>query len=149
MKHVRIHLATTRTERRAGVPQGMTFWQELWDTYTVQFASVEIHCWKEETEQISELTPLAAHSKSEGLILSFTITLNETNRAYLRGQSFNPEGGLKWFTLYFYKEGIQMLEINQYGAEIVLYGIDEKEAAEFQKLFPNTAQVEYFKEHPM
>lgn len=151
MKHIRIQLTTAKTtaKTKVFVPLGMTYWTKLWDTYTFDFASVEIQCWKEETQYIKELTPLAAHFKEQGLIMSFTITLDDTNRAYLRGQSFDPEGGLKWFTLYFYKNDIQMLEIEQYGSEIVLYGINPLEAKEFQKLFPDTAHAEYFKEHPM
>jgi len=149
MKHIRIHLSTTKSDTKIAVPQGMMYWKELWDTYTVDFPSVEIHCWKEETKRVEELKPLAAHSTVQGLIVSFTITLDETNRAYLRGQSIDPDGGLKWFTLFFYKKGIQMLEIAQYGSEIVLYGVDKKEAAEFVKIFPDVAKSEYFKEHPM
>ena len=54
---------------------------------------------------------------------------------FLRNQSIDPNGGLKWFTLFFYKEDIQMLEIAQYGSEIVLYGVDEKEAQNFKRCF--------------
>ena len=149
MKHIRIHLATMKSERKVAVPQAVMYWKELWDSYTTDYPSVEIHCWKEETEQIKELTPIASHIKEQGLIISFTISLDEANRAYLRGQSTDPEGGLKWFTLHFYKEGIQMLEIIQYGSEINLYGVDKNEAAEFERLFPDTVNAEYFKEHPM
>lgn len=149
MKHIRVHLSTTKTDKKIAVPQSIAYWHELWDTYTMNFVSVEIHCWKEETEQIKELTQLAAFSTVNGLIMIFTITLDETNRAYLRGQSIDPEGGLKWFTLFFYKQSIQMLEIAQYGSEIVLYGVNKNEANEFKKLFPKTAQTEYFKEHLM
>jgi len=151
MKHIRIHLTTAKTsaKTKVSVPLGVTYWTKLWDNYTLDFASVEIHCWKEETQYVEELATMAAHIKQQGLITSFTITLDDTNRAYLRGQSFDPEGGLKWFTLFFYKKDIQMLEISQYGSEIVLYGVDPREAEEFQKLFPNTANAEYFKEHPM
>ena len=149
MKHIRIHLATMKSDRKVAVPQGILYWKELWDTYTTDFASVEILCWKEETQQIKELTPLAAHIKKQGLIILFTITLDETKRAYLRGESIDPEGGLKWFTLHFYKNDIQMLEIIYYGSEIVLYGVDKKEAEEFKKLFPDNVKAEYFKEHPM
>jgi hypothetical protein len=147
MKHVRIHLSTTKADEKIVVPQCMKNWQELWDTYTV--VSVEIQCWKEEIEQIKELTPLASFSSENGLVITFTITLDDANRAYLREQSIDPEGGLKWFKLFFYKKGIQMLEIAQYGSEIVLYGEDKNEAAEFEKLFHKTAQAEYFKEHLM
>ena len=72
----------------------------------------------------------------EGLVKVFTVTLNEENCTFLRNQSIDPNGGLKWFTLFFYKEDVQMLEIAQYGSEIVLYGVDEKEAEELQTLFP-------------
>lgn len=149
MKHIRIKLPTSKNDTKIAVPQGMRYWNELWDTYTEDFTSVEIHCWTVETERLGELKPLAAYSKVQGLIMTFTITLDERNWSYLRGQSIDPEGGLKWFTLYFYKNGIQMLEIAQYGSEIVLYGVDKKEADEFVKLFPDNTSSEYFKEHPM
>lgn len=149
MKHVRVHLSTTITGNKIAAPLSMTYWQELWDAYTVDFASIEIQCWKEETEQINELTPIAAFTSVNGLVISFTITLDESNRAYFRSNSIDSKGGLKWFKLFFYKKGIQMLEIAQYGSEIYLYGVNKNEAAEFEKLFPETAQAEYFREHPM
>lgn len=149
MRHIRIQLTTAKTtaKTKVSVPLGMTYWSKLWDGYTSEYSSVEIHCWKEEMSYIKELTPLAAYSNEQGLIRSFTITLNETNKAFLRGQSFDPEGGLKWFALFFYKNDVQMLEVAQYGSEIALYGIDKSEAEEFLKLFPNTAHSEYFEEH--
>ena len=149
MKHVRIHLETTHTEKKSSVPIDTSYWEKLWDTYTSDFASVEIHSWLEETEQLAELSKIAANSSEQGLVKSFTITLNEENCNYLRNHSIDSNGGLKWFTIFFYKEDIQMLEIAQYGSEIVLYGVDKKEAAEFETLFPENANAEYFKEHLM
>jgi hypothetical protein len=149
MKHVRIHLETTHTEKKSSVPVDTSYWETLWDTYTSDFASVEIHCWQEETEQLHELTNLSAQSIDQGLVKSFTITLNEVNRTYLRNHAIDSNGGIKWFTLFFYKEDIQMMEIAQYGSEIVLYGVDKNEAAEFHTLFPENADAEYFKEHLM
>jgi hypothetical protein len=149
MKHVRILLETTHTEKKSSVPIDTNYWEKLWDTYTSDFASVEIHSWLEETEQLAELSKIAANSSEQGLVKSFTITLNEENCNYLRNHSMDSNGGLKWFTIFFYKEDIQMLEIGQYGSEIVLYGVDKKEAAEFETLFPENANAEYFKEHLM
>lgn len=150
MKHIHIHLNTAKTEdSRVAVPRSMVYWHELWDQYTVDFVSVEIHCWKEEKEKIDELMPLASFYAEQGLIMSITLSLDESNRAYLRNHSIDPEGGLKWFSLYFYKENIQMLEIAQYGTEIVLYGVTKDEADDFAKIFPDIDKAEYFKEHLM
>jgi hypothetical protein len=149
MKHVRILLETIQKEKKSSVPIDTSYWEKLWDTYTKDFASVEIHSWLEESEQIEELSKISANSVVQGLVKVFTVTLNEENCTFLRNQSIDSNGGLKWFTLFFYKEDIQMLEIAQYGSEIVLYGVNEKEAAEFQTLFPENANAEYFKEHFM
>jgi hypothetical protein len=149
MKHVRILLETIQKEKKSSVPIDTSYWEKLWDTYTKDFASVEIHSWLEESEQIEELSKISANSVVQGLGKVFTVTLNEENCTFLRNQSIDSNGGLKWFTLFFYKEDIQMLEIAQYGSEIVLYGVNEKEAAEFQTLFPENANAEYFKEHFM
>lgn len=149
MKHVRIHLETTHTEKKTSVPVDISYWRTLWDTYISDFSSVEIHCWQEETEKIGELTKLSAQSIDQGLVKSITITLNEDNCNYLRNHSIDSNGGLKWFTLFFYKEDIQILEIAQYGSEIDLYGVNKDEAAEFQNRFPENADAEYFKEHLM
>ena len=149
MKHIRILMETTHTQNRSSVPKDVSYWEELWDTYTSDFASVEIHCWQEELHHIEELTKKAAHIVDQGLVKVFTVTLNEENCSFLRNHSKDDNGGLKWFTLFFYKDDIQMLEIAQYGSEIVLYGVDKKEAAKFEELFPNVKQSEYFKEHLM
>ena len=149
MKHVRIHLETTHTEKKSSVPIDTSYWENLWDSYTRDFASVEIHSWLEETEKLEELSKISANSIEQGLVKAFTVTLNEENCTYLRNHSIDADGGLKWFTLFFYKEDVQMLEIAQYGSEIVLYGVNEKEAAEFEMLFPEDANAEYFKEHLM
>ena len=149
MKHVRILLETTHTEKKSSVPIDTRYWEKLWDIYTSDFASVEIHSWLEETEQLEELSKISANSIEQGLVKSFTVTLNEENCNYLRNHSIDDKGGLKWFTLFFYKEDVQMLEIAQYGSEIVLYGVNEKESAEFETLFPDNANAEYFKEHLM
>lgn len=149
MKHIRIHLKTKRTANKTSVPNDTSYWKMLWDTYTSDYASVEIHCWKEEVHDIEEMTKLSALSVNQGLVKSFTITLNEENCNYLRNHSIDADGGLKWFTIFFYKEDIQMLEIAQYGSEIVLYGVNEKEAEEFEALFPEIENAEYFKEHLM
>lgn len=149
MKHIRIHIKTSSNANRTSVPNDTSYWKKLWDTYTSEYASVEIQCWQEEVHDIEELTKLSAHSVSQGLVKSFTITLNEENCNYLRNHSIDADGGLKWFTIFFYKEDIQMLEIAQYGSEIVLYGVNEKEAEEFEAIFPEIENAEYFKEHLM
>jgi len=147
VKHIRIHLETTHTEKKASIPIDTSYWGEMWDTYTTDFASVEIHCWKEEVDQIHELSNISAQSNDQGLVKSFTISLNNDNRTYLRNHSVDSNGGLKWFTLYFYKKDVQMLEIAMYGSEIVLYGVDNKEGDQFQELFSRIKHAEYFKEH--
>lgn len=149
MKHIRIHLKTSSTANKTSVPNDTSYWKKLWDSYTSEYASVEILCWQEEVHDIEELTRLSAHSVNQGLVKSFTITLDEENCNYLRNHSIDADGGLKWFTIFFYKEDIQMLEIAQYGSEIVLYGVNEKEAEEFEALFPEIENAEYFKEHLM
>lgn len=147
MKHIRIHLETTHIANKSSIPIDTSYWEKMWDSYTIDFASVEIHCWKEEVKQIHELSTISAQSEDQGLVKLFTISLNKGNRAYLRNQSVDSSGGLKWFTLHFYKKDIQMLEIGQYGSEIVLYGVDKKEADEFQELFFEIKHAEYFTEH--
>ena len=62
MKHVRIQLETTQTEKKSSVPIDTSYWEKLWDTYTTDFASVEIHSWLEEPEQIEELSKISANS---------------------------------------------------------------------------------------
>ncbi|MET0787461.1 MAG: hypothetical protein ABWX61_01225 [Paenisporosarcina sp.] len=149
MKHITIHLETSSSNHKTSFPTTTSFWQELWDTYTTDFNTVEIQCWKEEQRHVEELEKIASQIQDQNLILEFTITLNEENCAYLRENSIDENGGLKWFTLLFYKEATQMLEIGQYGSEISLYGIDETEADTFKSLFPESAEAEYFKEHLM
>ena len=149
MKHVRVQLETAHTEKKTSVPVDTSYWITLWDTYTSDFSSVEIQCWQEETEKIEELIKLSAQSIDQGLVKSITITLNEENSTYLRNNSIDSNGGLKWFTVFFYKEAVQILEIAQYGSLIDFYGVNEEEAAEFQKIFPENAESEYFKEHIM
>ena len=95
MKHVRIHLETTHTENKSSVPIDTSYWEQLWDTYTSDFASVEIHSWLEEREQLEELSKIAANSIEQGLVKAFTITLNEENCNYLRNHSLDSNGGLK------------------------------------------------------
>ncbi len=149
MKHIRINLETTQTNHKSSVPLDVSYWEKLWDTYTTDFASIEIHCWKEENVHIQELSPIAAQLEDQGLVKSFTITLNNENRNYLRNHSIDENGGLKWFTVFFYKEGIQIIEIGQYGSEIAYFGIDKNEAEEFQRLFAQVKHAEYFEEHVM
>lgn len=147
LKHMRVRLETTSTSEKTVFPKSTSYWQELWDTYTTDFVSVEIHCWKEETNHIDELVLIASQNEDQNLVLSFLITLNEENRNFLRNHSVDSNGGLKWFSLFFYKEATQMLEIGRYGSEIALYGVTEEEGEHFKKIFPEDAEFEYFKEH--
>ncbi|MFX3675047.1 MAG: hypothetical protein ACE3JQ_11450 [Paenisporosarcina sp.] len=144
-----VRLETMSTKEKTYFPKSTSYWKELWDTYTTDFVSVEIHCWKEETKQNDEIKPLAALTQDQNLVMSYTITLNEENRIFLRNESIDINGGLKWFTLFFYQEATQMLEIGRYGSEIALYGITEQEGEEFKTLFPEGTEFEYFKEHFM
>lgn len=147
MKHMRVRLETTSNKEKPVFPKSTSYWQELWDTYTTEFVSVEIHCWKEEENQIDELVPIASRNEDQNLVLSFLITLNEDNRNFLRNHSIDSKGGLKWFSLFFYKEATQMLEVGRYGSEIALYGVTEEEGEIFKEIFPEDAEAEYFKEH--
>lgn len=149
MKHMRVRLKTISNGEKTFFPKSTTYWQELWDTYTKDFVSVEIHCWKEETDHIDELVPLASRTEDQSLVLSLLLTLNEKNRNFLRNNSIDSNGGLKWFSLFFYKEETQMLEVGRYGSEIALYGISEEEGEIFKNIFPENAEFEYFKEHLM
>lgn len=149
MKHIKIQLKTTHSAYKTSFPTSTSYWQELWDTYTTDFSSVEIHCWKEEPKHIEEIEKIASLIQDQNLIIAYTVTLNEENRSFLRNNSNDENGGLKWFTLLFYKETTQMLEIGQYGSEISLYGINEKEAESFKAIFPENIESEYFKEHLM
>ena len=147
LKHMRVRLETISNNEKTVFPKSTSYWQELWDTYTTDFVSVEIHCWKEETNHIDEIVPIASRTEDQNLVLSMIVTLNEENRNFLRNHSVDPKGGLKWFSLFFYKEATQMLEIGRYGSEIALYGITEEEGELFKKIFPEDAEFEYFKEH--
>jgi hypothetical protein len=149
VKHITVRLETGSSKHKTSFPTTTSYWQELWDTYTPNFVSVEIHCWKEEPKHAQELEKIASQIEDQNLIIAYTVTLNEENRAYLRDHSTDENGGLKWFTLIFYKETTQILEIGQYGSEISLYGIDKSEAEDFKSLFPENAESEYFKEHLM
>ena len=147
VKHMTVRLETMSTKEKTYFPTSTSYWEDLWDTYTVDFASVEIHCWKEEKHHIEELSPIAARTQDRNLVVELTLTLNEENRTFLRNESSDINGGLKWFALFFYQEATQMLEIGRYGSEIALYGITEEEGEEFKKIFPEGTEFEYFKEH--
>ena len=66
---------------------------------------------------------------------------------FLRDNSIDSKGGLKWFTMFFHEEGDEVMEIGHYGSEIILYKVNEEEADKFSSLFPQTSTIEYYEEH--
>lgn len=147
MGHVLVSLETTSTDEKTGFPVDLSFWGNLWDCYVVEFQEVIIHCWDEEKAAIEELSVKASNIKDEGLIQIFTLTLTEENRVFLRDNSIDSKGGLKWFTMFFHEEGDEVIEIGHYGSEIILYKVNEEEADKFSSLFPQTSTIEYYEEH--
>ena len=66
---------------------------------------------------------------------------------YFRNNSIDPKGGLKWFTMFFNKDGDERLEIGHYGSEIILYKVDEEEAEKFISLFTSSAITHFYDEN--
>ncbi|TQR14058.1 hypothetical protein FG382_10525 [Psychrobacillus lasiicapitis] len=124
-----------------------SFWEDLWDNYTTTFHDVVIHCWKEEEEIIEELRPKAISILNEGLVKVMTVNLNEENHTYFRNNSIDPKGGLKWFMMFFNKDGDERLEIGHYGSEVILYKVDEVNAEKFVSLFNSSATTHFYDEN--
>ncbi|MFJ8066151.1 hypothetical protein ACIQYS_16110 [Psychrobacillus sp. NPDC096426] len=124
-----------------------SFWTDLWDLYTDEIDDVIIQSWKEEVEVIDELRPKAVSSINEGLVKVMTINLNEENRTYFRNNSIDPKGGLKWFKMFLNTAGDERLEIGHYGAEIILYKVNEEEAEKFISLFATSAVTSFYDEN--
>lgn len=124
-----------------------SFWEDLWDNYTTTFQDVVIHCWKEEEEIIEELRPKAISILNEGLVKVITVNLNEENHTYFRNNSIDPKGGLKWFMMFFNKDGDERLEIGHYGSEVILYKVDEENAEKFISLFNSSATTHFYDEN--
>lgn len=134
-------------EGKSSFAMDTSFWQDLWDNYTNTFQDVVIHCWKEEEEIIDELRPKAVSIINEGLVKIMTVNLNEENHTYFRNNSIDPKGGLKWFMMFFNKDGDERLEIGHYGAEVILYKVDEEEAGKFISLFTSSATTHFYDEN--
>ena len=66
---------------------------------------------------------------------------------YFRNNSIDPKGGLKWFMMFFNKDGDERLEIGHYGSEIILYKVDEEEAEKFISLFTSSATTHFYDEN--
>lgn len=143
MGHVFVQLQTISTNRKTGFAEDVSHWFTLWDLYTVNMDEVIIHCWEEEKKFIEELSPKAAFIKNEGLITIFTLNLTEENRSFLREHSVDQNGGLKWFTMFFQKDGEQRLVVSHYGSENVLYQADKEEAERFVSLFSSEVSATY------
>lgn len=147
MGNVTVTTESMSIEGKSSFATDTSFWTNLWDNYTNTFLDVVIHCWKEEEKVIDELRPKAVSSINEGLVKIMKVNLNEENWSYFRNNSIDPKGGLKWFRMFFNKDGDERLEIGHYGAEIILYKVDEEAAENFVTLFTPSAITHFYNEN--
>ncbi|QFF99770.1 hypothetical protein PB01_13480 [Psychrobacillus glaciei] len=147
MGNVVVKIETMSTEGKSSFPSDVNFWTNLLDNYTNEFQEVVIQCWNEEEHAINELSSRAASTTNEGLIKIFYINLNEENRVFLRNHSVDPNGGLKWFTMFFNVNGDERLEVSHYGSEIILYKADEEIAKQFISIFSSSITTHYYDEN--
>ena len=143
MGNVIVTTEAMSVEGKSSFPIDTSFWEDLWDQYTNEFEEVVIHCWTEELDVFEELNARAVSVQTEGLMKVITVNLTDENRLFFRNYSVDPKGGLKWFTMFFQMDGAEHMEIGHYGSEIILYNVDEEEAAKFVEIFPKITDSEY------
>ena len=71
MKHITVRLETKSSNHKTSFPITTSYWHELWDTYTTDFVSVEIHCWKEEPKHTQELEKIASQIEDQNFLTNF------------------------------------------------------------------------------
>lgn len=147
MGQVTIQLPTISSDSKVGFSEDISYWLNLWDNYINEFQNVVIHCWNEETEAIEELNQITDISVKEGLITSFTLSLTEDTRTFLREHSADANGGLKWFTLFFQIDNENRLVIGHYGSEIVFFFVNKEHAEKFMSLFPETVSSQFYDDY--
>lgn len=111
------------------------YWERLWNRYAVKLAEVQVQCWNEETKQIHELHAVAENTQQEGLVHIHSIELTKEHFLFLRDDSYDGRK-LKWFMMTFTDcEGVERLEIRDYGTEVIFNQISIEDAQPIIELF--------------
>lgn len=111
------------------------YWERLWNNYAGELEEVQVQCWNEETQQIHELRAVAENTQQEGLVHIHLIELTKNNFLFLRDDSYDGQK-LKWFLMIFTDaEGIERLEIRDYGTEVIMNQLSIEEAEPIIELF--------------
>lgn len=115
--------------------QNYWYWERLWNQYAVKLAEVQVQCWNEETQQIHELRAVAENTQQEGLVHIHLIELTKEHFLFLRDDSYDGRK-LKWFMMTFTDhEGVEKLEIRDYGMEVIFNQISIEDAQPVIELF--------------
>jgi hypothetical protein len=137
-KQMYISPQTISTDEKSSFPVNTSFWEPIWSKFSKKAATMEIHCWNSENDVIDQLgEKMKNNGKVNGTeTISFTTDLTEEIIDWMRTQSYDARGGLKWFSIFLFDSiGERVAIIGHYGSEIIFYPENDNEIKEIKSFF--------------
>ena len=127
--------------------QDYGYWLQLVAYYLKLADSIDLHVWNEEVEVIRELeekTTLHKRDLTPLMMTGFTGAITPELIHFILNESFNSSGAIKWFSMFFKREGKLLFESGHNGSELIAQNPDAKEIAMMKSVLPVNATFQHF-----
>ncbi|MFS1519181.1 hypothetical protein [Bacillus sp. SM2101] len=121
-----------------GVPLNYDYWIPLIKHFLKHSNTIEIHCWNEEQVIFDELL-LINEDYTMDVMHGMTIiktALSPELISLLTTKYLDKTGKIKWFSLFFYKDGNITFNSEHWGTEFVVSALNKGEAQTIRSIMP-------------
>ncbi|MGM7680613.1 hypothetical protein ACSVDA_00535 [Cytobacillus sp. Hm23] len=121
-----------------GVPVNYDYWIPLIKHFLKHSNSIEIHCWNEEQKIIDELMRINEDYTIDVLndMTVIKTVLSPKLVSLLTTNHLDNKGKIKWFSLFFYKDGNRTYNSEHWGTEFVVSALNKDETITIRNIMP-------------
>lgn len=115
----------------------LDFWKPLMNEVLPLCTDVEVHCWVEDKEAIQMIKSFAHTIRTEHSMVILTMPLNHRLKELLLNYAINDRDSIYWYSLFFSRNGSNILSVEHNGAQLHFFQITREEGIHIQSFFPN------------
>lgn len=116
------------------------YWTALLEHFLTSSNTIEIHCWNEEIETISEIKSLYKNELGivkEGNLTILSGQIHSTLSDYLLNNYLNKIGEFKWFTVNLVKDMVSVFHSGHWGKEFFVPNVLKRDVAFIMSVIPD------------
>ena len=121
----------------------LEFWKPLMKEVLPLCTEVEVHCWTDDQEAIKLIKTFANTIRTEQSMVILTMPLNQGLLDLLLNSAINDRNSIYWFSLFFSRNGTNILSVEHNGAQLHFFQITRDEGIHIQSFFPNETICHY------